>query len=570
MIGIISVAAAFALLGACPSCATTRGETIHAIITALDLPEWSGGRHYADLGPDHPFSRSIETAAALGILHPTEQFYPDIEASRAEAIMFALQAMGLRHEVSLMGNLAPESRPDLPLYITPYLSLAEEIQPPPPAEFLLDPRGTVSRQNLSDLGRWLRECKRYLLWRKEISAGNSVLVLSRENIGTPPSEWAVQSTEFGSEEEAVNLAERLKNTGYPAMTQHLEWSWIVRIGPFAHYFDAWDTMMKIPDPRMTVAPFAQSPGRALFVAALGFDPSVKPPRIVTASSISGKRLPLDLIADNSQAEGAINGGFFSGAKIVGSLVIRSRPVSGSYGDRSAMGWSADGSHIHFGRGDFKTIMTIGDRELPVSTINSVPPQGGVGLFTPDVWAYITGAPADGWELTVKEGLAAGVRQAAVSNHFVTREGFLVIARGHPAQFIQQVQEGTAVSVRTEWSEPEFSGLDYVLQAGPMLVKEGILQKNTEGFGPRTLSVPHPRSIVGFDGKKIWFVVIDGRDPWHSNGLTMDETARVTLKMGLRYALNLDGGGSSSIWWKGQIITSPPGGIIRPVPYALVF
>ena len=104
----------------------------------------------------------------------------------------------------------------------------------------------------------------------------------------------------------------------------------------------------------------------------------------------------------------------------------------------------------------------------------------------------------------------------------------------------------------------------------MLVKEGTLQSGSEGFGPRTLSVPHPRSFVGFDGQKVWFVVVDGRDPWHSNGLTIDGTARVAREMGLLYALNLDGGGSSSIWWRGRIVTSPPGGLLRPVPYALVF
>lgn len=567
---IFATAALFALFCSPPSYAATRGEVINTIIAALDLPEWSGGRHYADLGPDHPFSKSIETAAALGILHPTEQFYPDIEASRAEALMFALQAMGLRHEASLMEKLAPQARPELPLYISPYLSLAKDLQPSPPAEFLLNPCGAVSRQDLFTLGSWLRECKRELLWHREITAGDSTLVLIRENIGAPPPEWAVLSSELESEEEAADLAGRLRNLGYPAMTQPMEWSWLIRIGPFSHYFDAWETMMKIPVPGMTVAPFSQKPGRALFIAALGFDPAVRPPRIVTASSISGRRLPLDLIAENSGAEGAVNGGFFSGAKIVGSLIIRSRPVSSSYGDRSAVGWSADGSRIHFGRGDFRTIITIGDMDYPVSTINSVPPQGGVGIFTPDVWTYVTGAPADGWELTVKNGLAAGGRPAAASNHFVTREGFLVISRGYPSRSMQQIQEGAAVSVRTEWMEQNFRGLDYILQAGPMLVKEGVPGYSSEGFGPRTLAAPHPRSLIGFDGEKIWFVVIDGRDPWHSNGLTMDGTARAARKMGLLYALNLDGGGSSSIWWRGHIVTSPPGGVIRPVPYALVF
>lgn len=560
----------FAVSGAHSSLAATRGEAIHAIVTALGLPEWPGGRHFSDLGSDHPFSRSIETAAALGILHPTEQFYPDIEASRAEAVMFSLQAMGLRHEAAILQGVAPKEHPGIPVYIAPYLSLAEELQPALPEEFLSDPRGTVSPQDLYSLSMWLRECRRALSWRREISSGGSTLVLSRDHVGTPPSEWGVVSEELGSEEEAASLARRISDLGIPAIAQPLGWMWIVKIGPFAHYFDAWETMARIPAQGLTVAPFSQSPGRALYYAALGFDPAAAPPRIVTAASISGRKLPLDVIAANAGAEGAINGGFFGGSRIVGTLVVDSRPVSGPYGDRSAAGWSADGTRILFGRGDFRTVLTIGERDFPVSTVNSIPPQGGIGIFTPEVSSYVTGAPADGWELTVKGGKAAGVRHSASSNHFVTGEGFLVISRGYSSQFIQQVRDGTPVSFRAEWMEEGFVGMDYVMQAGPMLVRDGAVQDNSEGFGPRTLSVPHPRSILGFDGKRVWFIVVDGRDPWHSNGLTFGETAGFARMLGLTHALNLDGGGSSSIWWKGRTVTAPPGGTLRPIPYALVF
>jgi len=77
-----------------------------------------------------------------------------------------------------------------------------------------------------------------------------------------------------------------------------------------------------------------------------------------------------------------------------------------------MGWSRDGLKVHFGRGDFKTFLSFGGKELPVSGMNSIPPLGGIGVFTPDVWSYITGAPTDGWEVTVKGGIVSGVRHAS--------------------------------------------------------------------------------------------------------------------------------------------------------------
>ncbi|HDQ92761.1 MAG TPA: hypothetical protein ENN89_01415, partial [Synergistetes bacterium] len=175
------------------SYSATRGEAVHRVIQALGLPMWGGGRHFTDLPPDHPFAASIETAAALGILHPSEQFYPDIEASRAEAIMFSLQAMGLRHEASLEALFDGGAWPSMPLYIAPYLSLASEMEPSPPSQFLEDPAGSLSPGDLQALGVWLRNCRQRMEWKKEIRGERSVLVLSRNNVGTPPSEWGVQS-----------------------------------------------------------------------------------------------------------------------------------------------------------------------------------------------------------------------------------------------------------------------------------------------------------------------------------------------------------------------------------------
>jgi Phosphodiester glycosidase len=57
--------------------------------------------------------------------------------------------------------------------------------------------------------------------------------------------------------------------------------------------------------------------------------------------------------------------------------------------------------------------------------------------------------------------------------------------------------------------------------------------------------PYPRTIVGTDatGQRLWLIVIDGKQPWYSEGLTIAETISLLQKMGITTALNLDGGGS---------------------------
>jgi hypothetical protein len=57
--------------------------------------------------------------------------------------------------------------------------------------------------------------------------------------------------------------------------------------------------------------------------------------------------------------------------------------------------------------------------------------------------------------------------------------------------------------------------------------------------------PYPRTIVGTDatGQRLWLVVIDGKQPWYSEGMTIAETIPLLQKLGITTALNLDGGGS---------------------------
>jgi exopolysaccharide biosynthesis protein len=57
---------------------------------------------------------------------------------------------------------------------------------------------------------------------------------------------------------------------------------------------------------------------------------------------------------------------------------------------------------------------------------------------------------------------------------------------------------------------------------------------------------HPRTGVGFDRERrfMWFVVVDGRQPGYSEGMTTVELGDLFLELGCWDASNLDGGGSS--------------------------
>lgn len=82
---------------------------------------------------------------------------------------------------------------------------------------------------------------------------------------------------------------------------------------------------------------------------------------------------------------------------------------------------------------------------------------------------------------------------------------------------------------------------------------------------------NPRTIAGRTASGQWvFVVIDGRST-SSVGATIPEAAQVAIGLGLTDAINLDGGGSSTLVARGQLINRPQGGTTqRKVGDALVW
>lgn len=74
---------------------------------------------------------------------------------------------------------------------------------------------------------------------------------------------------------------------------------------------------------------------------------------------------------------------------------------------------------------------------------------------------------------------------------------------------------------------------------------------------------HPRTAVGYskNGRFFFIVVVDGRQPFYSEGITLAELAELMVELGAHDAMNLDGGGSSTLVIRGadgkpRILNSP--------------
>jgi hypothetical protein len=104
--------------------------------------------------------------------------------------------------------------------------------------------------------------------------------------------------------------------------------------------------------------------------------------------------------------------------------------------------------------------------------------------------------------------------------------------------------GDSISVRSEPSEP--LGLaPFVVGGGPLLLLDGrtVLNGAAELFSPAFMSQGAPRTVVASDGNRFWLITLEGVS---QSGPTLAETAELLRQLGLRDALNLDGGSSTGL------------------------
>ncbi|MBO6169025.1 MAG: phosphodiester glycosidase family protein [Bacteroidales bacterium] len=96
-----------------------------------------------------------------------------------------------------------------------------------------------------------------------------------------------------------------------------------------------------------------------------------------------------------------------------------------------------------------------------------------------------------------------------------------------------------------------------LASGPVLLLDGW-EARDEWPQSSFYTKRHPRTFVGTtnDGW-VYLVVIDGRAPGKADGATIHETALIARLLGLDNAINLDGGGSSTLWTRERGVVSNP-------------
>lgn len=252
-------------------------------------------------------------------------------------------------------------------------------------------------------------------------------------------------------------------------------------------------------------------------------------------------------------------------------------------DRAAIGFTASGQVI-IDRVSFSgKIKSASGAEWPVRGINRSRGANEMVVYAP-IYGKKSGCK-DGIEFAIKfdgkirHGVDISVvvasAPAIACGAEIPKDGALISAHGRAAEWVlKYLRLGDQVTLRFDIAAESGRSWDGVVEAvggGPFLVRAGqiYIDASQERFKSDMSSTRHPRTAAGVDDQgNLLLVTVDGRQSI-SQGATLSELARVMKNLGAVDALNLDGGGSTTLSVRGVIVNSPCEGLERPVANALL-
>jgi exopolysaccharide biosynthesis protein len=277
------------------------------------------------------------------------------------------------------------------------------------------------------------------------------------------------------------------------------------------------------------------------------------------------------LATRHRADAAINGGFFRIAgtyrgESTGLLVIDGKLISESYNDRADVGFINSGAstNVIFGHLKYRGDISVGRTRHSVNGINRPVAADEMIVFTPEFHRTTLTNP-DGVEVVVRRNTVVAISDLTGSNQ-IPSDGFVISAVGKARDWIKRnVRRGSKLRFNWKIISIESNETDQwqrtysILGAGPRLIKTGRISVThlQEQMAENFATDRHPRTAIAktADGKLL-MVTVDGRQPKISVGMSLYSLAELLLELNAVEAINLDGGGSTTMVVKQKIVNKP--------------
>lgn len=275
---------------------------------------------------------------------------------------------------------------------------------------------------------------------------------------------------------------------------------------------------------------------------------------------AGIKPPTDLAAQ-WQTIALINGGFFNrnNQLPLGALRYNSRWISGPILGRGAIGWDNQGNVV-MDRITLQSSVTANNQTFTVDTLNSGYVKAGIARYTESWGRQYTTLIDNETVITVQDNQVTKTQTLSAAGQDTIQlpsRGYLLVLRAFNSA-ASAFSSGTSVTLNQQTQPDRFEQLPHTLGAGPLLITQGkiVLNAQQEGFSPNFINGQAPRSAIGL-ARSGHIKLIAIQDRIGGRGPTLTEAAQILAKLGCIEALNLDGGGSSSLYLSGQLINRHP-------------
>jgi hypothetical protein len=278
------------------------------------------------------------------------------------------------------------------------------------------------------------------------------------------------------------------------------------------------------------------------------------------------------LARRRGALAAINGGYFRMEGLLagdsrGALRIDGRLFSEPDRGRAAVGFFETDGVVRsvFGRLGFRGMVRLSNGEaIPLDGLNRRREPSEIILFTPD-FHRTTLTSSEGAEIVIENSRITEIREGTGSSVIPCGGMVLSIGAERVKDVLPRMLRGAGVSVETELlpllpdPDGEWGKTEHIVSGGPLLLWKGrrLEEPEKESISRAFFLARHPRTAVGVraDGTLL-FVTVDGRQPEESVGMSIPELTDLMLELGCVSAINLDGGGSTTMVIDGQIVNRP--------------
>lgn len=302
--------------------------------------------------------------------------------------------------------------------------------------------------------------------------------------------------------------------------------------------------------------------------------------LLTSSDGVGKTQNLKTMATNNNCIAAINGDFFAASSgkghSMGIAINDNELISSSYNGNltsdSFATFLLDNKSNPFYKFISNTITLTSKKtkeSIEVSEINKYPDSYNIpAVYTEAFGEYSIGSKEnlEMTEVVVKNNKVTEIRinKEAVQ---IPKNGYVISATGEGAEFLaQNFKVGTRVDLDIETSF-NIKNIKFAISGGALLIKDGEIPETFSS----NITGTHPRTAIGTskDGETLYLVTVDGRQT-SSIGMTQQELAEFLVEINVYNAINLDGGGSTTMVAQNlgdnflSTINSPSGGSLRAV------